>query len=159
LDTTVQRATLSKSKEEVDALRRRIGVLRAIAIIIWLRSIVVVRIASATAPIAAAASPVAAAVIVATAVIATSVIASTTSMVAAPTTSSAMTTATTAAMTTATTAAVGGVSRSYPEGANHEGKRDSRRQSGYPGTQCLFRLERYLHNDTASRDRFPLHSL
>ena len=92
----------------------------------------------ATAPVAAAASPVTAAVIVATAVIAASVIASATSMVAAPTTASAMTTAT--AVTTAT-AAVGGVSLSYSEGANHEGKGDSRRQSGYPGTQFLFRLE------------------
>jgi hypothetical protein len=121
-------------------------------------AVVVGRIASATAPLAAAASPVAAAVIVATAVIAASVIASTTSMVAASTTASAMTTATTAPVTT-TTAAVGGVSLSYSEGANHEGKRDSRRQSGYPGTRFLFRLESYLHNDTASRDRFPLHFL
>jgi len=71
-------------------------------------------------------------------------------MVAAPTTASAMTTATTAAVTTATTA-VSGVGLSYSEGANHEGKRYSRRQSSYPGTQFLFRLERYLHNDTASR--------
>jgi hypothetical protein len=154
LDTTVERAALSKSKEEGHALRRRIGVLRAIAIVIWLRSVVVVRIAPATAPIPAATSPVAAAVIVATAVIAASVIATTTSMVAA----SAMTTATTAAVTTAT-AAVGCVSLSCPKGANHEGKRDSRRESGYPGRQFLFRLERYLHNDTASRDRFPLHFL
>jgi hypothetical protein len=158
LDTTVERAALSKSKEEGHALRRRIGVLRAIAIVIWLRSVVVVRIAPATAPIPAATSPVAAAVIVATAVIAASVIATTTSMVAAPTAASAMTTATTAAVTTAT-AAVGCVSLSCPKGANHEGKRDSRRESGYPGRQFLFRLERYLHNDTASRDRFPLHFL
>jgi hypothetical protein len=69
-----------------------------------------------------------------------------------------MTIAATAAVTTAT-AAVGGVSLSYPEGANYEGKGDSRRQSGYPGTQFRFRLERYLRNDTAWRDRFPLHFL
>ena len=149
LDTTFERAALSKSEEEVDAPRRRIGVLRAIAIVVWLRSVVVVRVAPSHRPIAAAASPIAAAVIVATAVIAAAVIvAATTSMVAAPTTASAVTTA---AVTTAT-AAVGGVSRSYPEAANHEDKRDSRRQSGYPGTQFAFRFERYLHNDTASRD-------
>jgi hypothetical protein len=51
--------------------------------------------------------------------------------------------------------AVASVSRSDPEAANHEGKPDGRRDPGYPGTQFRFGLERYLHCNTTSRDRFP----
>jgi hypothetical protein len=64
---------------------------------------------------------------------------------------------TTTAMTTAAVAAaVSGESRSDPEAANHQGKPDSRGDPGYLGAQFVFRFERYLHNDTTSRDRLPL---
>jgi hypothetical protein len=77
-----------------------------------------------------------------------------TSMITAAT---AMVAATTTAMTTAAVAAtVGGMSRSDPEAADHEGKADSRGDPGYPGEQFVFRFERYLHNSTTSRDRLPL---
>ena len=147
--TTVERAALSKSKEEVDALGWRVRVLRAIPIVIWLRRVVVVRIAATTSPVAAAASPVAASSVITTA---SSMVAAAT---AAMTTAAAVAAAATAVAAATTTA---GISRSdSSEAANHEGKADSRRNPDYLRAQFFFRFERYLHRDTTSRDRLPLH--
>src|ERR1035437_216354 len=130
----VEPVPLSKSKKEVEALASRRGVvlrLRRI-IFVWLRRIVVVRLRCVIVVrlrrnIDGGSAAAIAAIV----------------MIAATTTIAA--------------AVLVGASGPDPEAADHEGKRDSRRDPAYLRARCLFRLGRYLHIETPSRDRLPAH--
>ena len=83
-----------------------------------------------------------------------SVIAAAVAAIAAP---AMLTTAATTA--TASVVIVGCASLPDPEAADHDGKRDRRGDPAYLGAQLTFWLGRYLHSNTTSRNRLPLHLL
>jgi hypothetical protein len=135
-DTTDERVWGSQTEEERDARGRRIvAAVRPVVIRVRRRVVVRLRRVVIVVRLLLVRIVVAAAAITAIVVIA---------MLIA------------AAITIAAAVVVVGVRRSDREAANHEGKPDSRRDPAYPGAQFNFR---FLHSDTTSRDRLPLHLL
>ena len=128
---------LSKSKKESDALgrRRRVVVRLRRIIFVWLRRNVIVRLRCViivrlrrNIDVGSASAAIAAIVML---------IAAATMIAAA--------------------VIVGGASRPDRDTADHESKRDSRRDPAYLRAQFLFRLGRYFHGDSPSPERLPVH--